>query len=255
MPKKRRHSKQKTPDPPKTRPPSRLTIWLIVIALCAITITVISKKSAQGNDLVTATPSASADPTRDWGKASLALEKLVKTHPHKDVRVKFNKLIEDNVVFLNFQENLAMGGEGLATVTWIRTPTHGIVLTFSVGVSDLLGKRDSRTFKQLVLYHEYIHVDQQLSGRYPKRLAFGRRSDVPFSEKEIRIHFASEVEAYEAECKLAIKIDAAHELDLCQAYASGGLRKMKILLAARLSRLTMFNIHGHGPFLKRLARE
>ncbi len=226
-------------------------MWLLMIVLGIGMLAVVTESLSRENGRTSSAKPASA---RNWTEASLVLEKLVKTHPHEDVRVKLNRLVEDNVVFLNFQEGIGMGGEGLATVTYVRTPTHGTVLTLSIGLSELYNKATSKVYKQLVIYHEYIHIDQQLEKRYPG-LAITRRADIPFTEKEIRLHFASEVEAYEGECKLAVKLDAAHEIDICQAYAEGGLRKMKILLAARLAQTTMYAMHNHGPFLKKIARE
>ena len=42
-------------------------------------------------------------------------------------------------------------------------------------------------------------------------------------EKEIRIRFVSEVEVYEAEYRLAVDINIAHNVDICQVCTAGGL--------------------------------
>jgi hypothetical protein len=164
-------------------------------------------------------------------QASLVLKDLVQNHPHREIREDLNQMIESGRVFLNFQEEIA-GHNNIASVTWIKTPTHGTVLTFVFSPSGLTGNEHTREFKQLVIYHEYQHILQQLSRKYPSALVANNSRLDP---NHLRLFFEAESEAYEKESQLAIQLGWENHFEFCKTYKQHGLTAMRQQLAANLA--------------------
>ena len=104
-------------------------------------------------------------------RISLILKDLVETHPSPQISRDLNNLVTSGKVFLNFQPAMSPGAA--ATIMWVNTPSHGQVLTLVTPAEWLLDPTTSRELKQLVIFHEYQHLRQQLDQTYPRELAFG----------------------------------------------------------------------------------
>lgn len=178
----------------------------------------------------------------DMQAHSLALKELVDSHPMPEISRDFNKMVTKGEVMLNFQKN-PNASHTMAQVQWIRTPTHGVVLVFCIDPDELHRKDLSKEFKQLVIYHEYIHILQQRSGRFPKgRQVLGKKINgkMIINPWAIRTMFESESEAYEKESLLAMKQGWINELNFAQAYSMGGLPQMRLKMAAIYSQIPQY---------------
>lgn len=184
-------------------------------------------------------------------RASMILERLVKTHPSPKINTELKGMIERHEVFLNFEESMLESSHAFATIQFIKTPTHGIILTLIVSANGLFDQAISDHFKQLVIYHEYIHVEQLRDGRIPQHQLYARRIDVPVGTSEMRAIFHMESEAYTEECKLAVSLKWEHEFALCESYANGGPAVMRSFLASEYAQLPMYR--QHAVLLKSLA--
>lgn len=190
---------------------------------------------------------------QEMAKYSLVLKELVQSHPMPEIHRDFNRMVENGEIILNFQPNVA-GEHALATVIYVNTPSHGEVLVFSIDPAELNSPELSRAFKQLVIFHEYIHILQQKSGRWPKWLAIGLRArpDKPMNPKALRVFFEAESQAYEQECLLAIQEGWVNKLNLAVAYARGGRSAMRLKLAEIYAELPQYA--SNRDMLFRIAR-
>ena len=174
----------------------------------------------------------SDDELEEMSRAQEALRVLVQTHPHPDIRGDLNTLIESGQVYLNFQEH-ATGENSIASARFIRTP-EGLILALVVSPRLLLDESRSLALKQLIVYHEYIHIRQQLSGSQPAWLATGFLIE-NISDEQIRTYIDAEMEAYEAECRFAEQIEATDAFALCQVYSTHGVRALRNALADNIA--------------------
>ena len=78
---------------------------------------------------------------------------------------------------------------------------------------DLLDPRTSKLHKQLVIYHEWIHIRQHREDRVPE------------------IRYEVEMEAYLAECVYAKEIGALDDAPICAPYFTGGEQALRKSLA------------------------
>lgn len=155
------------------------------------------------------------------------MKDLIQTHPHPEVRQRLNELILQGEIGLSFQQ-LQSAPNTVANVAYSQSVRNGkMMLALNYVAEALLDPRDSKIHKQLIIYHEWIHIKQQRAGRAPGWMA-GLDEPLPSSEEIKRIRMATEMEAYTAECQLAVDLGATKEFDFCQVYAvrgSPGLRK------------------------------
>lgn len=159
-----------------------------------------------------------------------AIRDLIQTHPHPEIRGELSTLILNHEVGLNF-DDLARDVGAMATVVYGKmegSDKETIALNFSL--DHLFDAKTSRAFKQLVIYHEWIHIKQQRSKRYPDWLAKGR---LPSTPEEVRTFFEAESEAYVEECALAVALDQTDVLDVCSMYKQDGKRAMRKALAEK----------------------
>jgi len=177
-------------------------------------------------------PSSNAPPTaisqdelERMEEALEALRVLVQTHPAPEISHDLNELVETRQVYLNLQDHVVGSDQNIASARYINTP-QGVHLTLVVSPRLLLDPDISHEFKQLVIYHEYIHIRQQLTGSTPSWLAIGVPPET-LTDDEIRIFIDAEMEAYVAECRLAERIHAIQSFELCVIYGNGGLSAMR----------------------------
>lgn len=174
----------------------------------------------------------------DW----LVLKDLIQNHPHREIREDLYRLIDTQKVFVSFQD-IGAKMQSVASVMYINTPTHGTALTLIIGRVEVLSSKITRRHKELVLYHEWIHLKQQLEQREPKWLALKRLLNASFTEEEISVFYKAEMEAYLAECKLAVSLNSQHELDFCDIYAKYGERALRENIAMRYGSMPHFSQH------------
>ncbi len=195
--------------------------------------------------------SIAADPAyQDMARAQEALRVLIQTHPRIEISRDLNRLIEDEVVVLNFQDSLT-GDLGLFASTMLLTTEDGSFLTLSVSPTLLLDEsRHER--QQLVIYHEYIHLRQALDGTVPA-WTFTPRGAADITEEYLRYFLAAEMEAYEAECDFADEIRSEETLQLCVVRDHLGRQAMREAFAWTL--IGDENWREASDLVMRIARE
>lgn len=196
-----------------------------------------------------------AEQTQTTATISLILKRLITSHPDPSISRDLHALIEKGGVYLNFQPEIFNGSGSLATVMLVNTPTTGEVLTLSIDPVHLANPQQSDAYKQLVIYHEYQHIRQHREQRYPREMLMQVLRPDLLTERDIRLQLDAEVEAYEAEVLLAVKLGWQQHLpEFCQAYANGGRNGLYRLLAARYEREN--GIYAlHPAVLRRIASE
>lgn len=177
-------------------------------------------------------------------EASLVLKDLIQSHPHEVMREDLDRLITGGSVFLNFQDSVTSGQNALATVMYVNTPTHGTVLALNVSKRHLTDPHSAKLFKQLVIYHEWHHLRQQIEGTEPRWLATGIKNPGQMSDGNVRIFFESEMKAYLPECELALKLDAVQLFPLYGAFAQGGVSGLRIQLAESYARIPVYSVYA-----------
>lgn len=195
--------------------------------------------------------SAFSDQTKNLEReeCELVLHDLLSHHPHTEVRERFFPLIDTGGISLNFQENVT-GTDSLAGIGWAEV--DGVDrLVLSINPRLLISDTRSRREKELVLYHEWIHAKQQLEGRFPREPL--RFAPQPLTEDDMRTIFPMEVEAYAAECALAMEIDSANLNHVCRAYAAMDHRDFKAHLAKTLAEYEKYS--KFSSLLARLAQD
>lgn len=174
-----------------------------------------------------------AETRQGMAALSLMLKDLIVTHPDDSIRRDLFNLIDTVKVSLNFQDDLTFGSGALATVMWVDQP-QGPTLVLSIASMQLMDTTQAREYKQLVIYHEYQHILQQMQGRCPRELATLQVATSPPTERMTRLLIDAEVEAYEAEVKLAVRLDwQRHIPEFCRAYEQGQRRGLYRLLTRR----------------------
>lgn len=175
---------------------------------------------------------------------SLVLKDLVQTHPRKEIREDLDRLIETGEVALNFEE-LARAQNSLATILLLDDSSTGReTYVFNFSAERILDTSASKAFKQLVVFHEWIHLRQQIEQRAPKWIARGM---MPKDKEQVHALFEAEMEAYEAECRLAVELKHSKEFFLCVAYERGGSEKLRSELATQLAVQPAFSLFGITP--------
>ena len=192
-----------------------------------------------------------SQPVRPEARISLILKDLVETHPSPQISRDLNHLVTSGKVFLNFQPAMSPGA--VATVMWVNTPSHGQVLTLVTPAEWLIDPTTSREMKQLVIFHEYQHIRQQLDQTVPRELAFGANTAAiaQMSETDLEQWFEAEYEAYAAESELAISLGWQKEFALCEIYASQGRAGLRRVMADMFSAMPVYS--RHAATLRRIA--
>jgi hypothetical protein len=157
----------------------------------------------------------------------LLLIELIASHPHPEIQKDLPKLLKMRKLILRIGE---AAQHSAANVRIEKINPYGEVLVLRVWVNLLLSLKISKKFKQLILYHEWIHIKQYLEGRTPRWLISGRGSK-HWTEKEAQIFFEGEIEATIAESKLAISMGVADEAVHYSAYRDGGEAELRRSLA------------------------
>ncbi|MFC1633086.1 hypothetical protein ACFL1U_03055 [Patescibacteria group bacterium] len=159
---------------------------------------------------------------------------LVETHPRSEIREKLDKLIEDGHVATNYQV-LPRGNKG-ATV-YVTEYSGTLYKVLNLSPYNLLDMRTSDQYLQLVIWHEFHHLDDLISERTPLETFMLYPEGTPHDEQYYRTCFTGELKAYEAELKLIkeLKWECHLETDsllreLYASYVNGGMNSAADLL-------------------------
>lgn len=188
---------------------------------------------------------------RPEARISLILKDLVETHPSPQISRDLNRIIVNGDIALNFQPAMSPGA--VATIMWINTPSEGLMLTLVTPAEWLLDPSTSRRLKQLVIFHEYQHLRDQLDERVPREMAFGANEAAmaQLSERQLEIWFESEYRAYAAESELAISLGWQREFAFCEVYARSGRAGLRQAMADSYCAMPVYR--RHAAVLRRIA--
>lgn len=174
---------------------------------------------------VTAKPSRAVDP-------GMVLKYLIETHPRKEIREDLNGWINRGYLSLNFQDDL---GNDNALAGFILVDIDGRrKQVFHFKASGLLDKNVADSFKYMVIWHEYQHILQWLSGEASDRMFLLVDKGAQLTPKEAKMWFENESAAYLAECDLAKEHGWSNEFALCRIYEADGVISMRKALAESL---------------------
>ena len=184
-----------TPEPlPKTSAPALLSrYWHVILFLlvCAIVAIRLNREPAQTQSALPVEPPPVSERSQPESESPIphrrvaqesdetnirsqeALRVLVQTHPAEEVRTQLNQWILDGRVWLNFQRDAVNRYGSIAAATYVNTPERGILLTLVVSPELLLDPQQSQAFRQLVIFHEYVHLRQQIQGTFPPEVIMG----------------------------------------------------------------------------------
>jgi hypothetical protein len=256
--KRKKRSLQREPTGPRKGRASYLFATLIAlgVAVAIISSRDASKQEARAHSSHRTRPSdagngLSEEELETMSRAQEALRVLVLSHPSPEISQDLNRLITNHQVYLNFQDHAVGNEQNIAAARLIRTP-QGLLLTLVISPSLLLDPDMSHEFKQLVVYHEYIHIRQQLNRTQPAWLLIGLRPDAA-TDEHLRIFINAEMEAYEAECRLAEHIGATDAFELCRVYSELGVRAMRIAFTESLAASPTYR--NDAARVRRIGRE
>lgn len=230
---------------------SGIPIWVVLAGAVVLALLVVATSGSNeqpSRSLPVARRAQQEAPEVDtsrWGEASLVMKRLIETHPDHEVRTELFRRIDlqegPDRIFLNFQGEVAGSVEAVATALTVRTP-DGDLLTLSVNPALLLDPNESTEMKQLVIFHEWIHLKQQSSSdqvRYPRWLGYGYRTGTLTNEM-VRIFYEAEMEAYLAECVLATRLGWSERMEICVPYARGGEPALRVYIANRFAAIPQY---------------
>ncbi|MDP3793388.1 MAG: hypothetical protein Q8R07_01410, partial [Candidatus Uhrbacteria bacterium] len=170
--------------------------WLVLILLpligCAIALAypTHAKKVEETREekQETALKQAREDQAREY-QAQEVMSDLVQSHPHPVIRNTLNQLIVGREVGLLLKP---MAGILPHEASFIVMPDERGIMRdiLNYPTEYLLDPRTSKQHKQLVIYHEWIHYEQQKDRRFPTWLAEGK-VPIPFSDDMRQIWFES----------------------------------------------------------------
>lgn len=167
-----------------------------------------------------------------WG----AVEPLIRNHPDASISRDLARLIDTRQVAINFDEDQ----QDYARVIWTNAGDR-LVLSFDQG--SFFDQSISSEFKQLIIYHEYQHILQELQYQRAGGYADGVVRK-PVDEAFIRRKVEGEVEAYEAEAKLAARLGwEKHDAEICTIYRLKGRVGLYKMVVNDLAMVPEFRPH------------
>lgn len=139
-------------------------------------------------------------------QANQILYDLVQTHPDQKMKGEFNGLMSAKTIFLSYQsdrmpEEMAVE---IASVGGVHRPVLVINPEFLIRPKRQ-NRMEDKTYKQLVIIHEYAHIENHLSGKVKLQLGSFKEADATSRATNV---WASEWFAVTAEWNLAKRIGA-----------------------------------------------
>lgn len=203
------------------RPRHRLYLALGLILFFGILIL----NLAPQNDLEPSTlPVAAFDP-------GVELHRLIDHHPRAQVRDRLPALIKSGIVVLNYEHELA-GPGSISAILLVRFRELGDRIVLNVSDAYLLDESYSVKHKQCTVWHEYQHLDQLLTGRYPLwTFRLTPREAELLTEELVELYYNAEIEAYTAECELARELGNSQDSGICRAYDRAGVPGLRRAVA------------------------
>jgi len=212
-------------------------LWLLALSVGCVFFGVPAMAQGQPEEEAHGIFARSAE-TVQWSEE---LRTIVLTHPQAKIRDTLNTLILTQVVLLAFDDDIALGGDGEATILLMPVDGAGVQIVLNIKPSLLDG--GTPTAEQYrVVFHEYVHIEQLFAGS-PAEYFFARDGSLPCDEAEAMTVFRNEVDAYCQECQLAVEMGWPTDDPLCSAYVSGGAPALARTLAAALASRGCFVQH------------
>jgi len=150
-------------------------------------------------------------------QAQEVLSRLMREHPRREIREDLPQLVKEGLILVDYR-GMQLKPGGLYT----RATTHGYQVFLNIPATLLLHPQMVPETLHLILWHEYIHFLQVYKEDVPQwRFGDARRKKSP---EHIRLEFTTEVEACEAECKLAVEHGWVDYAPMCREYVRDGRR-------------------------------
>lgn len=166
-------------------------------------------------------------------EASLLLQKLVQSHPRREIREDLDSLLASNKVGTNYEApHLVKGMSGMAAVLTLNDKERGLVHVLSLDPLALQNPRRSVCYKQAVIFHEYWHLRQLFENRIPPRVFSLEGVGPTWTQADIEDFMESETEGYIREALFGREFGCLSELPPpSQEYFKGGVVALRQSLA------------------------
>jgi hypothetical protein len=158
------------------------------------------------------------------------LASAIQTHPSAIVRDTLDLLIREEVVLLNFDEEIAGNNGGDATVFLLNVEGLGIRPVLAVHPA-LLGSDATDADRWRALLHVTVHLLQLLRSESPPEYFVLHTAGRAPSVEELVTVFEDDVIASCIECQFALEHHLPCDDALCGAFALGGERALRQALA------------------------
>ncbi len=168
------------------------------------------------------------------------LHSFIAHHPRTEIRHDLDQLIKTGKVAINFQEGV-FSNHMLATAYVTQVEGHGLMPSLHLNPAYIADPNVDTRYKQLVIFHEYIHLDQMLRGRAPlatfkPKLATKDGKPPSISAEDAVTLLRAEIEAYQAECELGKEIGYTEEPEFCKTLVKDGEEAFRMHVVRRLIR-------------------
>ncbi|MFA6428984.1 MAG: hypothetical protein WCV84_00610 [Patescibacteria group bacterium] len=171
----------------------------------------------------------------------LEMEQVIRTHPSSELRTRLMEWLRVGRVQLN-NESAHTDALGMVAAVLYRETVRGPALTLAVSPVLFFGPQFTRARRQVMVYHEYIHLRQQIDGTIPATELRGTMRD-HLTDTGIRWKLRAEFEAYEEECRLGLTFMGPGYSELCRRYAAHGRRALRESVVELHALLPMYRGH------------
>jgi hypothetical protein len=186
--------------------------------------------------LLFGTTDLSAQWKDNCGDPIATLHQLIVTHPKKEMRL-LDSLIAHKKVALSFDALVDMQDAGFTSEVVNGTR----MIEFAVNLKWLCDHATSELGKQIVLWHEYQHFKDMLSGAAPLEAMGIEHTSV--GESQAHLMFEGEVKAYTMECQFATQVHYKGAITpFCKPYAAGGSKALRLAVAQQYGSAVPFDM-------------
>ncbi len=197
---------------------TKLTCILLLFAVTVLLGVTFQQNTSLSRENGDTRPSANAS-TDNFLTLNRYLERLIATHPKKEISIEFYQLIERGEIMTSWtSSNDAQFQLVPRQMIKVNTRSSNALIPVLFIDPQILREQPTRN-AQLVIYHEYTHYRQWKDGLLPQS-TFVLRTVESLSPEEFtktcKEKWYAEEHAYQRECELAIELGWTDTMPLCK---------------------------------------
>ena len=239
--------------------------WLVISAIVVIASIsgFVIWKNWEKKESVPVTPasfltnkSVSPVPPNSWQKFETleeALFFLIKDHPKKEVNTDLYEMIASKEILIQKSSLSQMPG-GSASFILSSKPGGGYQKIFLI-TEMINDPQEHILFKQMVVYHEFLHVQQLIQGEMDPEDVMVNNTTHFFTEKKAGRFWKNELAAYIKSCEFLVEYQAEAITDICISYKLGGEKALKDYLLKLYCNDPLAEVAQHCELFKELAKQ